>query len=323
MGNASDVSLGALRLQSRFRSDMQNNNAISDAEFNSYISNSRKELFDLLVSAYGNNYYWATFYQFTLTSEQYYPFPDGSADFLNVDGSIAEKYYKLLGIDLQYSGSPSGWISLQRIELIERNKYAYPNTATNFSGYTNLKYTPMKDGIWVTPLPMAGQLMRVWYVPTPPALQYMLSSSITLESSTITLSDVTGLTVGMNVYGTGITLGTTISAVNTTTNQITISTTAQATNPTATLSYWSDATTVDGIAGWEEYVIIDAAIKAKIKQEEDFQGLLLQKNDMKTRIESMAEGRDVGQASHTSDALSVNAYGTGMGYGGWDGGGFY
>jgi len=320
MSNSSDVSLGALRLQARFRSDMQNNFAVSDAEFNSYISNSRKELFDLLVGAYGNNYYWATFYQFQTTNDQYYPFPDGTSNYQNANGSTAEKYYKMLGLDLQYSGSPSGWISIQRIELIERNKYAYPNTATSFLGYTNLKYTPIKDGIWITPLPTTGQVMRLWYIPTPPALQFILNSGLTLESNIVQLTDVTGLAVGMNVYGTGVTNGTTILSIDSNTNQLTISSTALGTYPTATLSYWSDATTVDGIAGWEEFIIIDAAIKSKIKQEEDFSGLYQQKMDMKARIESMAEGRDIGQAMHVSDALGINAYGAnGFGGGGFDG----
>lgn len=319
MSTSADVSLGALRLQSRQRSDMENNFAVSDAEFNSYISNSRKELFDLLVGAYGNNYYWASFYQFITTNEQYYPFPNGSPSFLNVDGTTADKYYKMIGLDLQYSGSPSGWISVQRIELIERNKYAYPNTATSFLGYTNIKYTTIKDGIWLTPLPMSGQVMRLWYIPTPPALQYILNSAITLASNVIQLTDVTGLSVGMNVYGSGITNGTTILSVDTGTNQITISTTALTTNGTATLSYWSDATLVDGIAGWEEYVIIDAAIKALIKQEQDYMPLYQQKMDMKARIESMVEGRDASQAMHVSDALSINNYGGGMGYGGGEG----
>lgn len=295
---------------------MQNNNAITDAEFNSYITNSRKELFDLLVGAYGNNYYWASFYQFFTTNAQYYPFPDGTATYKDINGNIADKYYKLLGLDLQYSGSPSGWISVQRIEPIERNKYAYPNTATNFVGYTNLKYFPIKDGVWLTPIPQTGQVIQVWYIPAPKSLQYLLSSSITLQQNIVQLSDVTGLTNGMNVYGNGISPSTTISSINSTTNQITISTLTTATNPSATLSYWSDATTVDGIAGWEEYVIIDAAIKAKIKRDLDFSGLKQQKDEMRMRIEAMAEGRDVGQASHVSDALSINSYGTG-GFGGY------
>ena len=62
--------------------------------------------------------------------------------------------------------------------------------------------------------------------------------------------------------------------------------------------------------------MIDAAIKAQIKQENDFSGLALQKQAMKERIEAMAEARDVGQAMHVADAMSANSY---PDYNGWSG----
>jgi hypothetical protein len=50
--------------------------------------------------------------------------------------------------------------------------------------------------------------------------------------------------------------------------------------------------TFDGINGWEEFVIVDAAIKCMVKQELGTQELEKQKRDLIRRIEAMAPNRD-------------------------------
>lgn len=318
MSTSSYASLGSLRLQAQQRSDLVNNPAVTTPEWNNYISQSSKELYDMLVAAYGNDYYVATSYQFNLTNAQFYPLPDGTSSFTNSVGSQAAEFYKLLGVDLQYSSSPSGWVSLRRLEFIERNKYAYPNTSVNWNGYTNLRYRLEGNNIEFVPIPMAGQLARIWYVPAPTSLQFNLPCGSVLNTSTLTLSDTTGLRTGMNVYGTAIPSGTTVNSVGTT--SVIVSNSISATLSSNILSFWSDSTNVSGISGWEEYIVIDAAIKAQIKQESDFSGLVMQKTAMTQRIEGMAEGRDAGQAHHVSDALGMNGFfgdsGYGMGGGG-------
>lgn len=293
MSLASTVSLGALRLQSKQRADMENNPAISDPEWNGYISNSYKELYDMLVGAYGNEYYVKVPYQVALTGTQFIDLPSDM--------------YKLLGVDLQYSASPSGWVSLRRFEFIDRNKYAYPNTATNWNGYTNLMYRIMGDQLEVIPVPMSGQLIQLWYIPEPTSLLFNPTCSTTLASTTVGVNDVADLSAGMSVSGVGIPSGATIVSVGST--SIVISAAANATQPIVTLQMWTDAASINGISGWEEYVIVDASIKSGIKQESDVRELKEQKRDMKLRIEAMAEGRDAGQASHVSDAMSLNGFG--------------
>jgi len=55
-----------------------------------------------------------------------------------------------------------------------------------------------------------------------------------------------------------------------------------------------DADTFDGVNGWEEYAIIDAAIKMRIKEETSVQELIYEKNSIKKRIETMRNNRDAG-----------------------------
>jgi hypothetical protein len=319
LSTSSNVPLGVLRLQSRRRSDLENNPFISDPEFNDYITQSYKELYDKLVSAYGNDYYVATTYSFNTNNAQFYPLPDGTPSFTNSNGTQAEKFYKLLGVDLQYSASPSGYVSLRRFEFIERNKYAYPNTAVNWNGYSNLRYRLEGDNLFLVPIPMTGQGVRVWYIPAPTNLQFTLVASCSMNSNVFSLSDTTGLTPGMNAYITSIQQTLTVQAVGSTTVQVVGSISVPCNN--TPVSFYDDAASFDGIAGWEEYVILSSAIKAKIKQEDDISGLAAQLLSVSNRIDAMSEGRDAGQAQHVSDALGMQSYGgsDGFGSGGWFG----
>ncbi len=56
-----------------------------------------------------------------------------------------------------------------------------------------------------------------------------------------------------------------------------------------------DTDQVDGVSGWTEYIVIDAAIKALQKEESDVSVLGAQKQAMLDRIESAAENRDAGE----------------------------
>lgn len=65
----------------------------------------------------------------------------------------------------------------------------------------------------------------------------------------------------------------------------------------------SDSDTFDGVNGWEEYVIVDAARKAAIKEESfELAGQLkADKADLKARIEAMAPDRDSGYGDRVND----------------------
>lgn len=315
MSTSSDVSLGSLRLQAQQRADLENNPAVSTQEWNQYISQSYKELYDLLVAAYGDDYYTATTYQFNLGATQFVALPDGTPSFQNSSGTQAQKFYKLLGVDLQYSSSPTGWITLRRFEFIERNKYAQPNTAVNWIGTSSLRYRVEGNNLMLIPQPAAGQLGQIWYIPAPTSLQYQLPVVTALSGTIGSLSDTTGLSAGMNAASTVALANNTIVSTLSSTS-VTFSQAAVATSPSSIISFWNDSQSLDGIAGWEEYIVIDAAIKAQIKQEGPFEPLALQKQAMMQRIEAMANGRDVGQAQHVSDALSTNSFGSnGSGWG--------
>lgn len=325
MSTSSEVSLGSIRQQAIEVSDNENNGAITIPAWNSFITNSYKDLYDMLVGAYGNNYALANTYRFNTSQSQTYPLPDGTPNFIDTTGSVAAKFYKLTGVDLQYSASPNGWLTLRNFQWIQRNQFAMPNTQTNWLGYTNLRYSIQGNNLYLAPVPQAGQLVQIWYVPAPTNLQFRLQGQTTLNSNVINFQDTTGLSVGMNVYGEPVLDGSTITSIGST--SIEISSSCTATRASSLISMWTDSTLMEGISGWEKFVIFDAALNAQGKQENDTSWIAIERERLVKRIEAMAEARDIGQAFHVSDVQGANGvwdgdsfgggYGGGSGWGGW------
>jgi hypothetical protein len=78
----------------------------------------------------------------------------------------------------------------------------------------------------------------------------------------------------------------------------------------------SDASVVDSVQGWHQYIVIDSAIKCLQKEESDISALMSEKQAMLERINQMAPNRDAGTPRKISD--TTTSY-MGFGYGG----GFY
>lgn len=234
---ATTMTLAEVRNAVRQRADMVNSQFITDTELNSYINQSYFELYDILVQKYGDNYYVATPYTFVTTgSDQFYNLPTD--------------FYKLLGVDLSLSNTSDSNVTIRPFNFADRNRYAIPNFQS-FYGVTNLRYRLNGNQLWLTPVPVGGKQIKVWYVPK-----------------------------------------------------------------LTTLS--SDSSTVEGVSGWTEYIIVDACIKALAKEETDPSVFLAQKQALLHRIESAAENRDAANPAtiadtQYSDMFWGNGNGTGSG----------
>jgi len=75
--------------------------------------------------------------------------------------------------------------------------------------------------------------------------------------------------------------------------------------PAPTL-YTTTDSTFDGIAGWEEYIVVDCAIRCLQKQESDVSAFMAQKEQLRRRIQSMATMRDRSQAPRVTDVTIVD-----------------
>ena len=127
---------------------------ITQLELYSYINQSLFELYDLMVSRY-ECYYYLKKYGFIT---------DGASDQFPLPSDM----YKLLGVDLQIAANASGsngYLTLRKFEMVDRNKYAYPNVQVVYGVLTNLRYKLAGNMLWLVPRAGAGQTLQLWYVP--------------------------------------------------------------------------------------------------------------------------------------------------------------
>jgi hypothetical protein len=217
---ARPVSLASLKEQARFRADQVNSGFVSDSELRGYINASLTELYDLLVAAYGDDYYTKTVPQsITSTGAEYY--------------ALASDFYKLQGVDLQMDSV--NWKTLKPYMFSERNRWGGVG-AWNDGG---CKYKLMGTNLYLKPVPPVGKVLQVWYVPICPSLAV-------------------------------------------------------------------DADEFDFINGWEEYVIVDVAIKMMVKEESPIGELAAQKQAMRARLDQMKIDRDIGQPMRIADVRGYN-----------------
>ncbi len=158
--NPGQTTLGNLKLEAQQRSDLVYSTNISNQEWNTYISNSYKWLYNLILQKYGNDYFIADPYTYTTsgtiddeTQAQTFPLPDD--------------FYKLMRVEVALNPSdPNSWITLQKFEAIQANLWNYPNVYT-FYGITNLRYRLWGSNLQIVPIASAGQTIRIWYSPRP------------------------------------------------------------------------------------------------------------------------------------------------------------
>lgn len=214
-----------LRQQVRQRCDIEHSEFIQDAELNQYISNSYKELYDIVTTSYQDNY---------TVQSGIIPLNDDSGKI-----PLPNDFYKLRGVDLTIDGG-SNWVPLRQFDFQRRN-------AKNFGAWWyNREYRILNNHVYLTPVDQANGSYRLWYVP---------------KASNLVL----------------------------------------------------DTDTVDGINGWEEYIIVDASIKCKQKSEEEVNDLKETKMQLKARILEASKNRDAGMPQVISDAES-GLYGSDFDY---------
>jgi hypothetical protein len=164
-----EMSLGQMRELAKQRADMVNSQFVTDKEWNNFINLAMFELYDLIVTVY-EDYFMATPVIFTAQPNQYlYPLPDGALSFINgvtnAIGYIAPAYYKLKGVDLGLNTTNNAWVTINKFNFADRNKFVYPNTASTIYGVFNLQYRVIGNNIEFVPTPSAGQIIRLWYTP--------------------------------------------------------------------------------------------------------------------------------------------------------------
>jgi hypothetical protein len=146
------VTLLQLKNRARQRADMETSDFIEDSELVGYINASLAELYDLMVAAYGEDYFLDNYTFSTVASQADYSLP---ADF-----------YKLKGVDARINGSD--WYSIRPFNFNERNRNQ--DVTWGLIGGPNVRYRIVGSNIKFSPLPEGIYPMQLWYVPLAPTM---------------------------------------------------------------------------------------------------------------------------------------------------------
>jgi hypothetical protein len=140
------------------------------------INQSMFELYDLLVTKFGEDYFLATPQVFQTNGLQFYPLPDGT-NFLNKNGlpdpagTPAKACYKIYMVALNSFGAQvanaTGWVTMSRFNQMDRNKYNLflGAASANVAGqYCQFQYREMGTSLEIIPI-NSGQYLKLYYVP--------------------------------------------------------------------------------------------------------------------------------------------------------------
>lgn len=178
----SEMSLLSLRLASQQKADRINSNFVTLPEWNTFINLAMYELYDLLITSY-EDYYMAPRARFNTNGNQFqYPLPNGLLEFINQDGEafVAAPIYKLLGVDLAVNvdASSNAFVTLNKFNWIDRNKFVFPNSGSARYGVFNPAYRMMGNNLEFIPTPSSNTTMQLTYIPRLP--QMMADTDITI-----------------------------------------------------------------------------------------------------------------------------------------------
>ncbi len=164
-----EMTLSQIILAAKQRADRVNSQFVTDPEWRGYINQAMFELYDLLITVY-EDLYVASPIQFAVDGSTFlYSLPNGSNTFqnaLNLNETVTPPaFYKMLGVDLALNNSTNAYVTLNKFNFINRNRFVYPNTASTIYGVFNMQYRIMGSKLEFIPTPSAGQQIRLWYIP--------------------------------------------------------------------------------------------------------------------------------------------------------------
>lgn len=164
-----EMSLGQLRLLSQMKADRVNSQFVTTFEWNNFINLAMNELYDMLITVY-EDYYMAPRARFNTNGNQFsYPLPNGTQEFIGEDGEtfVAEPIYKLLGVDLaiNINAAQNAFVTLRKYNMIDRNKFVFPNNNSAKYGVYNPAYRMLGTKIEFIPTPSSNTMFQLLYIP--------------------------------------------------------------------------------------------------------------------------------------------------------------
>lgn len=283
---ARPVSLPELRQRVLQHADALNSTFFSTAELNEYINGSITELYDLLVAS---RYYYNTFNITTSANTSTYALPFD--------------FYKPVQVDLQIDSTH--WATVGEFVNEERNIYNYvPMTWTKnlFMGGSNALYRINGTNIEFIPTPSTGgDTIRLGYIPACPFLCDTLPSTGWANGTAKSFGDLITVSISSVTYVEKCVIAGTTGSMA----PLWVASNGTLNDNGVVWSFMGPLTQYasyfDSVNGWDEFVVVDAAIKALQRQELDTSTLMAQRAILKERVEEMAHPRDANRPSRIQD----------------------
>lgn len=291
------VSLQNLMDRSRRAADFEYDNGfVSDTELIDIINAAVPLLHDMLVSAYGEDYVRST--------------QTATLSGTTQDYALPEDFYKLIGVDVEINEGSNRFVPIGRYGERERSLGSgLPPMRPFWAGYRlsgrNLRFVPQ---------PTAAIRYKLHYTPTAPRLIKAVFEPAAVDIATghIALPDH-GLFDNHPVRFTASASGTLLAPlVSSTTywaqrvdaNAISLLDAADGSAIVLTDAGTGDQTILsmfDGVNGWEELVVLEAAIAMLAKEESSTTGKERARDRMLARLEAMVDDRDSGEPEVVQD----------------------
>lgn len=287
------ASLQEMMDQSRQRADQVNSGFVADAELILAVNASARKLHDLLVSAYGDEYFFETFTDNFTANIAGYPVP--------------ANFYKLAGVDFETGVGTGKFTTVDKYTNKERNR----DIVFSYRGSV-LEYRLRGGNLVFAPVPKDTRSYKINYTPTARKLikQALATADVVIATDRITVT-AHGLLADAPVqFTTDATLPTPLFvdtvyfAIIVDVNTIQIAATLGGTAIDITVQGTGPHTigsAFDGINGYEDYIVVDVARKMLDKEESDSRHLVLEKQQIISELEQISRNRDSGEPERITD----------------------
>ena len=284
------VGLQELRVGVRRRADLENSDFCSDSEIDDYVNSAWCELYDILIQKYSETYFLKSSDVTTVSGTDSYDLPDD--------------FYKVFGVD--YKADNNDYIPLKRYRFTQRVRDSSYRRTT-----ADTKYRVQGEEIFFIPTPDSAKTMRIWYIPNPRLIETTSPTVISRSSTTTWTTSPKNFAVGdfVKLYDFSAVTGdyNTVQKI-TAVGAATITTDFDSTGTSDPTAYGELCSMIDTYSSWDEYILVDAAMRVLVKEESDITPLLTQKNSLLRRIEMAASNRDAGEPQTVTDVSDYDNF---------------
>jgi len=150
----------------RQRANQETSGFVTDAEIINLINVYKRELDDLLVRSYGDDYY---------SSSATFSATASTANY-SLSALTSGTFYKLVGLDMADTSSPTGWRDVKPYNFKERNRPSLMTGLTVSQANGDVRYKLLGSNLRLQPAPTATISMQLWWIPTTTALSLTTDS---------------------------------------------------------------------------------------------------------------------------------------------------